>query len=172
MKLFLIILTTLIFPIHASIIGSELIDQTCKRTPYYELCVWSLLSNPQSFNTDINGLAKIMVYSIEAKASRGIHRINNILEHGQSIKAKDRQRLKDCGNRYRAIIKGDVPESIEAIRTGNYKFAEEGSFDAANEAMSCEEEFIGGSSPLSDTNVAVHDLSIVAASIVKIIINS
>ncbi|WCJ34971.1 hypothetical protein M5689_016247 [Euphorbia peplus] len=172
MKTFLIVLMFIFPAVHASIIGSDLIDQTCKRTPYYELCVYSLLSNPHSFSTDINGLAKIMVYNIEAQTSLGLHRINNILEHGQSIKPKDRQRLKDCANRYKAIIKGDVPESIEAIKTGNYKFAEEGTFDAANEAMSCEQEFTGGSSPLSDANVAVHDVSVVAASIVKIIINS
>ncbi|XP_021662766.2 cell wall / vacuolar inhibitor of fructosidase 1 [Hevea brasiliensis] len=171
----LLVLLVSIFPVHAvilSIIGSNLIDQTCKQTPYYELCVWSLISNPQSFSTDVKGLAKIMVFTIDAKATHTVKHINNLLQRSSSLSEKERQELKACADRYSVIIKGDVPQSIDALRTGDYKFAQEGTYDAATEAMSCEEEFSCHHSKLSDMNMVLHDVSVVAASIVKVILSS
>ncbi|KAJ9153455.1 hypothetical protein P3X46_026890 [Hevea brasiliensis] len=171
----LLVLLVFIFPVHAtipSIIGSNLIDQTCKQTPYYELCVWSLISNPHSFSTDVKGLAKIMAFTIEAKATHTLERINHLLEYSSNLTQKELQGLRACADRYSVIIKGDVPQAIDALRTGNYKFAQEGINDAAIEAISCEEEFSGQSSPLSDMNSMVHDVSVVASSIVKIILSS
>ncbi|KAJ6754888.1 PECTINESTERASE INHIBITOR-LIKE [Salix purpurea] len=50
----------------------------------------------------------------------------------------------------------------------DHKFSERGTMDAAAEAKSCGKEFTARcKSPLSDMNGAVHDVSIVAASIVK-----
>lgn len=159
-----------IIPVHAaipSIIGSNLIDQTCKQTPYYDLCIGCLISNPHSFKTDVRGLAKIMVYTIEAKANHTLHRIQKLLKHRQE--PKEQEALRSCAERYSAIIKGDIPQSIEALRTGHYKFAEQGTYDAAAEAISCEEGFTG-KSPLADSNIIVHHVSVVAASIVKLLL--
>ncbi|KAB5541209.1 hypothetical protein DKX38_014183 [Salix brachista] len=76
-----------------------------------------------------------------------------------------------CGraSRYDAVIKEDIPESLQALRLGNYKFAEGGTTDAAFEAKSCEEEFRRCKSP--DMNRVVHDVSIVAASTVQTILS-
>ncbi|CAN1355275.1 hypothetical protein LINPERPRIM_LOCUS43666 [Linum perenne] len=38
--------------------------------------------------------------------------------------------------------------------------------------MSCEEDFAAGESPLSDLNMAVHDVSVVAAAVVQAVIES
>ncbi|KAJ6302646.1 hypothetical protein OIU77_016683 [Salix suchowensis] len=58
-------------------------------------------------------------------------------------------------------------ESNSCVR-GDFKFSERGTMDAAAEAKSCGKEFTARcKSPLSDRSGAVHDVSIVAASIVK-----
>ncbi|KDP45596.1 hypothetical protein JCGZ_17203 [Jatropha curcas] len=115
-----------------------------------------------------------MIYTIDAKATNALERINNLLDQSSSlISLEERQELRVCADRYSVIIRGDVPQSIEALRTGNYNFAYEGASDAAAEAMSCEEGFSRvGKSPISEINIAVHDVSVVAASINKIIISS
>ena len=63
----------------SSILGDNLIDKTSKQTPYYDLCVRSLISNPHSLNTDVEGLARIMIHTIHARASQTLHRINKLL---------------------------------------------------------------------------------------------
>ncbi|CAK7330283.1 unnamed protein product [Dovyalis caffra] len=160
-----------IFPVNAalpSILGNDLIEKTCNQTPYYELCIRSLISNPHSFNTDVQGLAKIMVHTINARATHTLRRINKLLQHKHETNVK--QAIRSCAYRYYAIIKEDIPQSLQALRLGEYKFAEGGTMDAAFEAESCEKEFMKCQSPLADMNRVVHDVSIVAASIVKTII--
>ncbi|XP_073041703.1 cell wall / vacuolar inhibitor of fructosidase 2-like [Primulina eburnea] len=45
----------------------SLIESVCKKTFDYKLCVSSLKSNPRSFNTDVKGLARIMMDVILSK---------------------------------------------------------------------------------------------------------
>ncbi|KAJ8769972.1 hypothetical protein K2173_009054 [Erythroxylum novogranatense] len=164
----LLVFLLFIFPVNAaipSIIGGNLIDRTCRQTPYYNLCVRALLSNPHSFDTDEEGLARIMVYTIEAKATHTLNQINKLLDE-RHLEPNVRQALGSCGNRYNVILRADIPQAIKALQTGRYRFAEQASYDAATEAMTCEEDFTG-KSPVSDMNVMVHDISIVAASIIK-----
>ncbi|KAJ6420928.1 hypothetical protein OIU84_028333 [Salix udensis] len=55
---------TLLLIIHCIIVQSDandLIAQTCKNTPYYNLCVSSLRSVPRSSRADVQGLALVMV---------------------------------------------------------------------------------------------------------------
>ncbi|KAL9371188.1 hypothetical protein Peur_036328 [Populus x canadensis] len=70
------------------ILGNNLIEKTCKQTPYYDLCVRSLISSPRSFNTDVEGLAKIMVHTINAEATHTLHRIYKLLQHKQDTNMK------------------------------------------------------------------------------------
>ncbi|EEF36860.1 cell wall / vacuolar inhibitor of fructosidase 1 [Ricinus communis] len=115
-----------------------------------------------------------MVFTIEAKATHTLHRINELLEHSKGLSHKKREGLKACAERYNSILKADVPQALQGLKKGNYKFAEEGSFDAATEAMSCEDEFSSckSASPISEMNSLVHDVSIVAASIVQIMLSN
>ncbi|KAF2290482.1 hypothetical protein GH714_013598 [Hevea brasiliensis] len=102
---------------------------------------------------------------IHAEATHTLKHINNLLQRSSSLSEKVRQELKACVDRYNVIIKGNVPQSIDALRTGHYKFAQEGTYDAATEAMSYE-EFSGHHSKLSDMNIVVHDVSVVAVKII------
>lgn len=48
------------------------------------------------------------------------------------------QALQSCADQHDAVIKGDIPWSLQALRSGDYKFSERGTMDAAVEASPCE----------------------------------
>lgn len=77
--------------------------------------------------------------------------------------------LLDCIDKYNAVLNGDVPEAMQALDTGDYKFAEQGATDASLEAKLCEESF-ETSSPITNMNTRVHHVSLVAASIVRMLL--
>ncbi|KAE8668499.1 hypothetical protein F3Y22_tig00112305pilonHSYRG00176 [Hibiscus syriacus] len=174
MKSLMIIFVFLMFlPVNAFrptlLLGNlNLIERTCRQTPLYDLCIWSLKSSPDSRDANVKKLAQIMVDSLKTRATETLDLIDELLQDGLALDPAMQKALTSCAERYNVIIKGDVPEINEAFKTGNYKFAEKGANDAAVEANSCEIEF-PAKSPLTDMNKVVHDVSVVAASIVKII---
>ena len=112
-----------------------------------------------------------MIRTINARACKP--HTTPLLDHEYKDYTNMKQALQSCADQYDAIIKGDIPLSLKALRSGDYKFSERGTMDAAVEAGPCEKEFTTRCrSPLSDMNRVVHDVSVVAASIVKTMITS
>ncbi|KAM1086488.1 hypothetical protein ACFX2B_011988 [Malus domestica] len=148
-----------IFPMDAN-----LIDQTCKKTPNYNLCVSSLKSDPRSVKADVAGLGFITVDIAKDKATDTANRINELLKQSPSD-----QRLKTCATFYHTILVADVPEASQGFKLGNPKFAEQGMNDAADATEACEKEF-SSKSPLTDKNKVVHDLSSIAAAIARLLL--
>lgn len=163
MLLFLVHVTATQCAAAALPMDGNLIVQTCKQTPFYDVCISSLKSNPRSSRTDVTGLALIMVDVLKTKATETLNHING-LRHGSP---KLNRPLRSCADGYKAIIEGDVPEAIEALQKGNPKFAEQAANDAADVASSCEDGFSGRRSPLTDMNKVVHEVAAVAAAIVR-----
>lgn len=141
----------------------SLIENTCKKTPNYNICLQSLKENSGSSVADVTGLAQIMVKVMKAKANDGLNKIHQ-LQRVRNIGA--RKALSSCGDKYKAILVADIPQAIEALEKGDPKFAEDGANDAANEASYCESEF-NGKSPLTIQNNAMHDVSAVTAAMVR-----
>ncbi|CAK7326307.1 unnamed protein product [Dovyalis caffra] len=162
--MFLSITTFLLSISQCAVVPSDanLIQQICKRTPNFDLCVTSLASDPQSSTADVNGLALIMVDVLKAKATSTLNLINQQLTKSPALK----QPLTSCASNYNAILTADIPEGIEALQKGDPKFAETGANDAAVEADICEAGF-KGKSPLTNSNKLVHDTSAVTAAIVR-----
>lgn len=149
----------MLFPMDAN-----LIDQTCKKTPNYNLCVSSLKSDPRSGKAGVAGLGFITVDIAKDKATDAANRINELLKQSPSD-----QRLKTCATFYHTILVADVPEASQGFKLGNPKFAEQGMNDAADAAEACEKEF-SSKSPLTDKNKVVHDLSSIAAAIARLLL--
>ncbi|KAJ9154629.1 hypothetical protein P3X46_027948 [Hevea brasiliensis] len=141
---------------------ANMISQTCKQTPYYNLCVSCLSSDPRSFKADVRGLALIMVNIVKAKATMSLHFINQLIQRRPGLKKP----LSYCADNYDAILTADIPEAVEALQKGDPKFAQDGANDAANEADLCEANF-HGKSPLTKFNKVVHDTSATASAIVQ-----
>ncbi|KAJ7980421.1 Pectinesterase inhibitor-like protein [Quillaja saponaria] len=146
---------------------ANLIDQTCKKTPYYALCVSSLQSDPRSKDADVRGLARILVDVMNSKATQTLKQISKLLQGSRVHRVKIA--LSDCAHSYYAILKADVPEAVEALDKGDFKFAEDGANDAAIEANSCERGF-SGKSMLTQMNIQVHDVAEVLSAIVRLLL--
>ena len=149
--------------------ANDLIETTCKQTPFFDLCVSTLQADPRSSSADVAGLAHIAADSVNAKATATLNQITGLLKSAGDpnlLKA-----LQGCVDKYNAIIQADIPVAIEAIVKGDPKFAVDSSTDAANEAQYCENSFANPpSSPITDSNKAVHDLSTVLESIASLLL--
>ncbi|KDP27949.1 hypothetical protein JCGZ_19029 [Jatropha curcas] len=137
-----LVISIVLLGTYFSIVQSDanLIEQTCKRTPNYNLCVTSLKSDSRSSTADTRGLALIMVDVLKNRATETLQVINQLLQN--------------------------IPVAIEALEKGDPKFAETAAMDAAYEASYCEDNF-NGSSPLTKHNTLVHDTGAVAAAIIR-----
>lgn len=158
-----IILLTISLPL----IACDLISETCNQTPNDRLCISTLRKDNRSRDADIAGLALIMVDAVEDKANSTLESIKEL----QKSNLKLANALMECKENYNIILKIDIPKSIGSLRK-NPRFAEHGMADAVIEAQGCEESFNQQlKSPLTDMNHAVYDLSVVALSIIRMILH-
>ncbi|KAE8733141.1 Poly(A) polymerase, putative isoform 1 [Hibiscus syriacus] len=149
--------------------GADLIQATCQRTPFYNLCVSTLRSDPRSSGADVAGLARIGAHKLKAKATATLRQITGLLKVTKDPNLK--MALSECVDYYNAIVKYDIPEAIEAVVKGDPKFGVEGANDAANEADACRRRFKNQPKfPIYGSNKVVHDLSAVVASIVQLLL--
>ncbi|XP_034208233.1 cell wall / vacuolar inhibitor of fructosidase 1-like [Prunus dulcis] len=142
--------------------GANLIDLTCKKTPYYDLCVISLNSDPRSYTADVAGLGVVMADVVKAKATDSLNKINELLTQSPGDRS-----LTTCVDYYKTVIEGDVPLANEAFAAGNAKLADQGMSDAGIVIDLCESQFSEGSSPVTDKNKAAHDVAAVGAAIAR-----
>ncbi|GMI80220.1 cell wall / vacuolar inhibitor of fructosidase 1, CELL WALL / VACUOLAR INHIBITOR OF FRUCTOSIDASE 1 [Hibiscus trionum] len=156
------------FPLSYS--SNSLVETTCKQTPFFDLCVSTLESDPQSSTAAVSGLALIAAKSVNAKASATLYQISTLL--GSATDPNLKKALSGCVDSYNTIIKTDIPVAVEAIEKNNPKFAVGSATDAGNEAQRCEDGFGGKSpnSPISDSNKMVHDLSVILQSIASLLL--
>lgn len=153
--------------INSTIRVDNLIEQTCKETPNYDLCISSLQSDPRSSNSDVKELAIIMIDVIKDKATQTLNHINHLLNNSsssQNIGVK--QELNSCTRQYSTIVKIDVLEASQYLSKGLFKIAEENINNAGVQANSCEEGLSGGSI-LSDKNQFMNDLVAVVTAIIR-----
>ncbi|KAK4797021.1 hypothetical protein SAY86_029347 [Trapa natans] len=152
--------------------GEDLIDQTCKLTPFYDLCQSSLRSSPSSSSSDLRGLAQIMAGSVLDGANRTLGQIQQLLDRSSPADPAADQPLAYCAELYIPVVKYSLPQAIDALSKGRLGFAVYGITDAMNEAGDCNKKISSGdgsSSPVSDGNMLVMDLAAVALSIIKVL---
>ncbi|KAI3423327.1 PMEI domain-containing protein [Psidium guajava] len=146
----------------------DLIEQTCRLTPFYDLCISSLRSHPRSGAADVRGLALIMAGSVLATANSTLGRIQEML--GQPHDPEWERPLADCAELYIPVVKYTLPQAIDALGKGQLGFAVYGLSDAGKEAEACEKNFSGqGGSPVTEVNQLVRNSVEVALAIIKIL---
>ncbi|XP_017974170.1 PREDICTED: cell wall / vacuolar inhibitor of fructosidase 1 [Theobroma cacao] len=149
--------------------ANNLVETTCKKTPFYNLCLSTLQSDPRSSRADLAGLVHIGADKVKARATATLRQIIGLLRAAKDPKLQTA--LRDCVDLYDTIIKYDMPVTIEAVAKGNPKFGVQGATDAANEADDCERRFGNPpNSPISGSNKAVHDLCAIVASIAQLLL--
>ncbi|THG11984.1 hypothetical protein TEA_004628 [Camellia sinensis var. sinensis] len=145
--------------------ANSLITTTCRKTPSHQLCVSTLTSNPRSINADLSTLGLIVLDAIKAKSTSTLTQICKLMYSTPQL----RRPLRKCVEFYKAVL-GGIPTAVEALTKGNPKFAESSTVDAANKAEYCEKSFNKSKSPLTDTNKVIHDLSVVATTIIRMLL--
>ncbi|KAL1807440.1 hypothetical protein DCAR_0726798 [Daucus carota subsp. sativus] len=138
---------------------TNLIIAICKKTPNYALCLSTLKSNPNSSRADVAGLGYIVVETVKAKSTAGLQTIVKLSRSSPVLKRK----LSECWQKYDAILNDFVPEAEQ----GPPKFAVDGMKGVAEVTTDCIKDFQGLEAPLPTINQLVHDLSLVAASIIS-----
>ncbi|XP_030520831.2 cell wall / vacuolar inhibitor of fructosidase 1-like isoform X2 [Rhodamnia argentea] len=146
---------------------SDPIDQTCRLTPFYDLCLSSLRSDPESGTADVRGLACIMAGSVLASASRTLDQIQELL--GRAPDPESEQPLAYCAELYIPVVKYTLPQAIDALDKGQLGFAEYGLSESGKEAEECEKNLSGqGGSPVTEGNELVRNLVDVAVAIIEV----
>ncbi|KAF8017736.1 hypothetical protein BT93_H2818 [Corymbia citriodora subsp. variegata] len=143
--------------------SADLIDDTCKKTPYPDFCVTALRSDPRGSTTDTPTLGLIMVDFVDKNAKSTGTKIDDLL--GKSPDPGTRQALTSCQESYGIISSSMVPPSKESLTKGDYKFAVQYMNAAADSASKCEAGFGGSKSPIYDSNIYERNAATVASAI-------
>ncbi|MED6220431.1 hypothetical protein PIB30_044753 [Stylosanthes scabra] len=152
----------------------DLIDQVCKRTPFYELCSSTLHNNPLlSPKSDIKQVALIMVNNILSNATDTLNYIEALLKHTKDPNLE--QALALCAESYIPVVRFTLPQAAAAISQGHFAFASYCISDAVKEVNSCEGRLSkapSDKSPLGDRNDLVQKLVDVANAIIKLLLKA
>ncbi|XP_044500797.1 cell wall / vacuolar inhibitor of fructosidase 1-like [Mangifera indica] len=143
--------------------ASDLIERTCKATPYYDLCVKTLKSNPNSSGADVKGLASIAATGTLKEAMGTLKKIYQVFRE-----AKDpvwKKSVQTCLEAYSIITKIDLNQVSLGITEGNYQRAIDCASDLPKQTEKCQNSF--EKSPFTGENLVVHMLAEVVISIVK-----
>jgi pectinesterase inhibitor-like protein len=144
---------------------ANLIQQTCKKTPNYTLCIQYLNADPKAPSADVTGLALIMANVMKNKANITLNKIHRLIAKSPS---DQKEELNDCESKYVAIVVAGIPSVIENLQKGNPEDAEQSADDTVTDANGCENDF-KGKSPLTAENNAVIDASVITAAIARLL---
>ncbi|KAL1320760.1 hypothetical protein HN51_065464 [Arachis hypogaea] len=152
----------------------DLIEQVCKRTPFYDLCISTLHNNPLlSPKSDIKQVALIMVNNILSNATDTLNYIEALLKHTKDPQLE--QALALCAESYIPVVRFTLPQAAVAISQGHFAFASYCISDAVKEVNSCEGRLVkspSDKSPLGDRNDVVQKLVDVANAIIKLLLKA
>ncbi|KAK8504987.1 hypothetical protein V6N13_022834 [Hibiscus sabdariffa] len=150
--------------------SDSLIESTCQQTSYYDLCIYTLQSDPRSSTMGLHGLARVAGNGLNETAADNLDLVSELL--GSTNNPKLNNALKVCIGSYNTIIKVDVPGAIEAAQRNNPNLAIDYTRDAEKQVETCEKSFGENEieSPISAINTVAHQLIVILQSIVTIIL--
>ncbi|KAK2631489.1 hypothetical protein EUGRSUZ_L02839 [Eucalyptus grandis] len=148
--------------------STDLVNYTCRKTPYTVFCAAALGLDPRSSTADTKTLGLIMVDKVEAHAKSTLTKIKYL--RGKAAHPRTKQALTSCEQSYGFIVSAMVPPSKESLTKGDYKFAVEYMNAAVNDVQECEAGFGGSKSPISDSNDYEHKAAAVASAIAGLLL--
>ncbi|CAN1195119.1 Cell wall / vacuolar inhibitor of fructosidase 1 [Linum perenne] len=161
-----LIIILVIFPISVQS-SDDLINQICKKTPFYRLCSDTLHSAANTSSVDIKGLASNFTNIVLSNATETLSYIHGQLKSGPDD-PKTEKALANCAELYIPVVEYNLPQGIDAFNRGYYGFTRYVLSDARNQADACGEKVGGGE--VGARNEMVSELSDVAAAIVGLLI--
>ncbi|OVA20607.1 Pectinesterase inhibitor domain [Macleaya cordata] len=113
------------------------IQDTCRRTGYYDICVSSLESDPRSFNADSVGVARISIELAKANATGVLNYINNLISDTKNVS----QSIKSCQELYQNAI-SELQTAIGFLDAANYLQTNVKISEAFGDTVNCNSEQI------------------------------
>ncbi|KAL1334962.1 hypothetical protein HN51_063900 [Arachis hypogaea] len=160
LKLVLLSLTLL-----STTYSDDLIDQTCKKTPYYELCSNVIHSNPAT-PSDPKGMVVIMINYALANATDTLKYIGDLINKVSDHELQNK--LAFCaGQSYMPVVKYVLHEAVDSINQGDFDLASHYISNAEKNIVACNKKFTGNQSPLSSRNGIMLQLLDISAAILK-----
>ncbi|XP_076932938.1 cell wall / vacuolar inhibitor of fructosidase 1-like [Bidens hawaiensis] len=146
----------------------QFVENTCNNTPSPDLCLPTLLPNPESDNADLTGLALIGVSTVYDKGLEILHQVDELLNSRVELTSA----LVYCSEVYHAVVDAQVPSSKEALHRGVFRSAESVMADTAVESEACEKSFgeHGQTSPMTDSNNSMTDVANVVGAIIRMLL--
>ncbi|PON36863.1 Pectinesterase inhibitor domain containing protein [Trema orientale] len=139
-------------------VDEDLVSSTCKKTLYFQLCVSSLRSDPQSQTSDLRGLATIALNLSTANGVDTLSYISALKSEASYNNGSQLQSilgcLSDCIDVYSDAIQ-NLQDSVPALNDKSYDTLQSLVSAAMTDSETCEDgfkEIKGSSSPLTEQN--------------------
>lgn len=146
--------------------SSDLIEQICKKTPFYDLCINSLA--PLDPSEDIKAVASTMANLVLSNATDTLSYIQDLIKEGPDPELQ--KPLANCAELYIPVVRYNLPQAIGAFSRGKFGFCSYLLSDARKQAQDCEKNFSGSKeSPLTQRNMLISNLCDVAVAILKLL---
>ncbi|KAL4397952.1 cell wall / vacuolar inhibitor of fructosidase 1-like [Arachis hypogaea] len=147
--------------------SDDLIDQTCKKTPYYELCSNIIHSNPAT-PSDPKGMVVIIINYAVANATDTLKYIGDLIKKVSDHELQNK--LAFCADQsYIPLVKHVLREAVDSINRGDFDLANYYISYAEKDIDACNKKFTGNQSPLSSRNGIMLQLLDISAAILKIL---
>ncbi|XP_058106542.1 pectinesterase inhibitor-like [Magnolia sinica] len=118
---------------------TTLIQETCKRTKSYDLCVKTLESDTRSYNTDAAGLTKIAIEHALTNANE-LYKQSILWRKKTDLDQKTIRALETCSQLYGDAIDG-LTKAVQAMESKDYQTANLHVGVAKEAATTCNQEF-------------------------------
>jgi len=148
-----------------TLVGADLIQETCQKTRYPALCVKTLKSNPRSSTADAKGLVHIMLEANLANSKLTLATVSKLLKESSDKALK--KCLGVCAEEYDTAANDDFPTAIQSLEIndlGTAKIHVSAAFDAPGNCRDTFSEVPGVQAPpdLSKLNDYFEQLSVTA----------
>ncbi|CAK7325631.1 unnamed protein product [Dovyalis caffra] len=122
-----------------SVVGADLIEETCKKTKYPVLCVKTLESNPKGSAADAKGLVHIILEANLANAKGTSAKVSKMFKEAGSKGLKEC--LDVCAEVYDFAATEDFPTAIQSLEKNDLATAKIHVSAASDAPDNCKDAF-------------------------------
>ncbi|KAJ4828490.1 hypothetical protein Tsubulata_043239 [Turnera subulata] len=152
------------------LVSADLIDDTCKKTDFSQLCSSTLRSDPRSATANVKQLANVVLEQTLINANATLVQAEKLIN--QTIDPDVKKTLNVCSGLYQSAIGSDIPDAIKSLDSENYENAIEDVKAVGRDANGCEDAFSAAKvpSPLANNDKTLSQLGRIAEQIIGILV--
>ena len=157
------------FSLSATVKAANLVQETCNKTRYSDVCLETLKSDPNSKTADVKGLARIMLKHGLAYSKDTYARVNKMFNETKDPIMKSC--LHVCSEIYSLSVEVNFPHAITALENNDYRESSRILDSAYDDPETCNDAFVERpvikTPPFTDRNNYLEKMIDVACTIVN-----